>query len=194
MLSENTELTEGGDIAIVHSTGWMTNKYIRFMPYGSESNSWLVSPAVSLGNDAAKKFQATLTLLSLELGTTDNFTMKVVVANDGENFSSANVIGTIEKSDLPVDGEQKDFTFDFTGFSGSIRLGYYIEDSCTEGYLSFLEFLKMGLAEGEGTPVGIQQNTTTVRNAGNIFNLQGQRMEKMQKGLYIIDGKKVIKK
>jgi hypothetical protein len=195
-LSENTELTEGGDFQVIQRSGLggMTMKNIYFSPYGATSNSWLVSPAISLGSDATKKFQATLALSTLELGESDSFTLKVVVANDGENFSSANVIGTIEKSDLPANGEEKDFTFDFTGFSGSIRLGYYIEASGEAYGLTYLEFLKMGLAEGEGTPVGIQQNTATVRNAGNIFNLQGQRMNTMQKGLYIIDGKKVIKK
>ena len=195
-LSENTELTEGGDFQVIQRSGFggMTMKYIYFSPNGATSNSWLVSPAISLGNDATKKYQATLALSTLELGESDSFTLKVVVTNDGENFSSANVIGTIEKSDLPANGEEKDFTFDFTGFSGSIRLGYYIEASGEAYGLTYLEFLKMGLAEGEGTPVGIQQNTATVRNAGNIFNLQGQRMNTMQKGLYIIDGKKVIKK
>ena len=45
---------------------------------------------------------------------------------------------------------------------------------------------------GEGVVTGIQTvNTTTVENNG-IFNLQGQRMNSVQKGLYIINGKKVV--
>ena len=40
---------------------------------------------------------------------------------------------------------------------------------------------------------GIQTVTTTAQPAG-IFNLQGQRMNTVQKGLYIVNGKKVIVK
>ena len=43
----------------------------------------------------------------------------------------------------------------------------------------------------EGTTTGIS-NVTADNNAVNIFNLQGQRMNSVQKGLYIINGKKVV--
>ena len=45
----------------------------------------------------------------------------------------------------------------------------------------------------EGTTTGIS-NVTADNNAVNIFNLQGQRMNTVQKGLYIVNGKKVIVK
>ena len=193
-LTENTELAEGGDIQVTQRSGFggMMIKYIYFTPSGTTSNSWLVSPAIGLGTDATKKLQATLSLNAMELGESDSFTLKVVVANDGENFSSANVIGTIEKSELE-EGTDKDFTFDFTGFSGSIRLGYYIEASNEDGLATYLNFLKMGLLVDD-TAVGIQQNVTTQQPANAIFNLQGQRIGKAQKGLNIVDGKKFIVK
>lgn len=193
-LTENTELAEGGDFLVMQRSGFggMMLKYIYFTPSGTTSNSWLVSPAIGLGTDATKKLQATLSLNAMELGESDSFTLKVVVANDGENFSSANVIGTIEKSELE-EGTDKDFTFDFTGFSGSIRLGYYIEASNEDGLATYLNFLKMGLLVDD-TAVGIQQNVTTQQPANAIFNLQGQRISKAQKGLNIVDGKKFIVK
>ena len=43
----------------------------------------------------------------------------------------------------------------------------------------------------EGTTTGIS-NVTADNNAVNIFNLQGQRMNSVQEGLYIINGKKVV--
>lgn len=43
----------------------------------------------------------------------------------------------------------------------------------------------------EGTTTGIS-NVTADNNAVNIFNLQGQRMNSVQKGLYIINGQKVV--
>ncbi|MBQ9667396.1 MAG: fibronectin type III domain-containing protein [Prevotella sp.] len=154
-LTENTELSEGGDILVTQRSGFggMMIKNITFSPYGSSTNSWLVSPSISLGDNAAAKYQATLTLTSIYLG--DEVTLKVVVAKDGENFSSANVIGTIAQSELPSADEEdaseedasKDFTFDFTGFSGSIRLGYYIEGTGSD--LTSLQFDKMGLKLGE---------------------------------------------
>lgn len=145
-LTEDTELTEGGDIAVVQRSGFGgMQKYIRFMPYGTSSNSWLVSPAVSLGDDATKKFKANLTLFSI--AKADAVTLKIVVANDGENFSSSNVIGTIELADLPESETTKDYSFDFTGFSGSIRLGYYIEGEGND--LTWLQFDKMGISTVE---------------------------------------------
>lgn len=43
-----------------------------------------------------------------------------------------------------------------------------------------------------GETVGISQvNSEAAQNAG-IFNLNGQRMMNVQKGLYIINGKKVL--
>ena len=45
----------------------------------------------------------------------------------------------------------------------------------------------------EGTPTAISEVKAQPATAGTIYNLAGQRVEKAQKGLYIIDGKKVMK-
>lgn len=187
-LSENTELSEGGDIAIVQRSGFGgVQKHIQFMPYGATSNSWLVSPSVSLGNDAYSKFVATLTLTTVYKG--DPITLKVVVANDGENFSSANVIGTIEMADLPESEESQSYNFDIEGFSGSIRLGFYVEGSGSD--MTWIEFDKMGIKADTSTSLSSVKAVTAPQA---VYNLSGQRLDQPRKGMMIIDGKKQIVK
>ena len=187
-LSENTELSEGGDIVITQRSGFGgMQKNIRFMPYGATSNSWLVSPSVSLGNDAYSKFVATLTLTTVYKG--DPITLKVVVANDGENFSSANVIGTIEMADLPESEESQSYNFDIEGFSGSIRLGFYVEGSGSD--MTWIEFDKMGIKADTSTSLSSVKAVTAPQA---VYNLSGQRLDQPRKGMMIIDGKKQIVK
>lgn len=54
------------------------------------------------------------------------------------------------------------------------------------------QFTFIGL-DGE-TTTGIEAINTTEQKNGEVYNLQGQRMAKTQKGLYIVNGKKVIMK
>lgn len=186
-LSESTTLANGGDIKV--ATGGWGGKYIRFMPYGVTSDSWLVSPMISLGSDNDKQYQATLTLTTIEL--LDDITLQIVVSKDGETFSSADVIGTITKADLPQNEESKDFTFDFTGYSGSIRLGYYIKGAADN--LTWIQFDKMGLKENE-TPTRVLNAKTFDNNAKTIYSLSGQRLNNTQRGVNIVNGKKVAVK
>jgi len=48
-------------------------------------------------------------------------------------------------------------------------------------------------SEKTAEPSGIN-NVMVEAKAGKVYNLQGQRMEKAQKGLYIVDGKKIMVK
>ena len=47
---------------------------------------------------------------------------------------------------------------------------------------------------GPTTPVAISETKTDVQNATTIYNLNGQKVEKARKGLYIINGNKVVMK
>ena len=172
VLSDNTELSEGGDIQVVQRSGFGgVQKYIRFSPYSAETNSWLVSPAISLGSDASKTYQATLTIKTLYIG--DEVTVKVVVAQDGENFSSDNVIGTFTTADLATEeNETTDFTFDFTGFTGSVRLGYYVSGAGSD--MSWFDFDKLGVKLGEETPA--ESTVTYALKVGDSFT-SGQTVD-----------------
>ena len=48
--------------------------------------------------------------------------------------------------------------------------------------------------EAQEVPTGISGFTAEKQNSATIYNLNGQRVEKAQKGLYIINGKKVMVK
>lgn len=45
----------------------------------------------------------------------------------------------------------------------------------------------------EGTPTAIQTITGATKKSDAIFNLSGQKVDKATKGLFIINGKKVMK-
>ena len=59
-------------------------------------------------------------------------------------------------------------------------------------------YLKVEAAEGrlaivfDNTTTGINDGQRSTVN-GQLYNLQGQRVEKAVKGLYIVNGKKVLK-
>lgn len=66
-------------------------------------------------------------------------------------------------------------------------------ESPAEGRIVKLEFLEDQNGNGE-SPTGIVHTASQNDNTKQVFNLQGQRMQKLQKGLYIINGKKVVTK
>lgn len=145
VLATPTELEEGGDVQI-RASMWGSRTYrTQFQPW-ADTNSWLVTPKLNIGNDAKKQWVAKLGLMTQYLGEND-LTIKVVVAKDGETFNEADVIGTIAKSDLAAQDEEKEFEFPFSGCSGSIRLGFYFEGTGEDQ--PFLEIMTVGLLEGE---------------------------------------------
>ncbi len=58
--------------------------------------------------------------------------------------------------------------------------------------ISWLSFKNVNYVAGDAT--GIQSVATTAANTNAIYNLAGQRVMNAQKGLYIMNGKKVVKK
>ena len=190
VLGETTTLEEGGDINIA-TAGWGAATYnTRFAPYDSETHSWLVTPKLGLGNNA-KDYIAKLALSTIFEGSESQITVKVVVARDGENFSSNDVIGTITNDQLPTnDEENKEYSFPVSGFTGDVRLGIYFEGEGSD--MSWFIIDKVGLTIDEVTT-----DISTVRrpSAGQTtYNLSGQRMAQPNKGLIIVNGKKTLKK
>ncbi len=79
--------------------------------------------------------------------------------------------------------------FDVTEAKEIVTLGINVETGNSGNWVSFSDFRLVKLAE-------ISTGITDVTNAQNrqaIYNLRGQRVEKAAKGLYIINGKKVVK-
>ncbi len=188
-LTENSELEEGGDVNIRRSM-WGTISYTTVFAPFADTQSWLVTPKLGIGDDATKQWVAKLGLFTQFLGE-DDLTIKVVVAKDGETFSSADVIGTITKSELPEEDEIQEYEFPFSGYTGSIRLGFYFEGEGED--LPWLEVTKVGLLEGVATGIATVADSTADGQQA-VFNLQGQRVNGQQKGLLIIGGRKVLVK
>ena len=53
---------------------------------------------------------------------------------------------------------------------------------------------RLAISFGDNTTTGIGHVTAPSQSAGQAYNLQGQRVEKVKKGLYIVNGKKIVMK
>ena len=186
-LGETTTLEEGGDI-VIRKMGWGTVMYrTLFNPMGSSTESWLVSPKFAVGDDASRQFVAKLSLLTQFVGEDSNLSVKIVVAKDGENFSSADVIGTISNDELPTsDAEPVEFSFPFSGYTGNIRLGYYFEGTGSD--MSWYELFEVATLEDAVSVQSIKADN----GDGKVYNLQGVQLNNPQKGVNIVNGKKVV--
>ena len=79
-------------------------------------------------------------------------------------------------------GEPDEYTFH------ADRPFFYIISEQSTGVIFFI-----GQYTGPGTASSIRPIPNLFRNGREIYNLAGQRLSKMQKGINIIDGKKILK-
>lgn len=188
-LGETTTLEEGGDI-VIRTSGWGTVMYrTLFNPMSNSTASWLVSPKFAVGDDASRQFIANLSLLTQFVGEDCNLTVKVVVAKDGENFSSDDVIGTITNDQLPTsDAEPVDFAFPFSGYTGNIRLGFYFEGTGSD--MSWYELYRVAVLED----LSSVQSVKADNGDDKVYNLQGVKLNSPQRGINIVNGKKMVVK
>ena len=188
-LGETTTLEEGGDI-VIRTSGWGTVMYrTLFNPMSNSTASWLVSPKFAVGDDASRQFIANLSLLTQFVGEDCNLTVKVVVAKDGENFSSDDVIGTITNDQLPTsDAEPVDFAFPFSGYTGNIRLGFYFEGTGSD--MSWYELYRVAVLED----LSSVQSVKADNGDDKVYNLQGVQLNSPQRGINIVNGKKMVVK
>ena len=121
------------------------------------------------------------------MGEDSNLSVKIVVAKDGENFSSADVIGTISNDELPTsDAEPVEFSFPFSGYTGNIRLGYYFEGMGSD--MSWYELFEVATLEDAVSVQSIKADN----GDGKVYNLQGVQLNNPQRGVNIVNGKKVV--
>ena len=97
--------------------------------------------------------------------------------------------GTISNDELPAtDEEPVEYSFPFSGYTGNVRLGYYIEGSGSD--MTWLELTKVGLLIDTSAIQGISGAGTN----DAVYSLQGVKLNKAQRGVNIINGKKVLVK
>ena len=126
-------------------------------------------------------------MLTQFVGEDSNLSVKIVVAKDGENFSSADVIGTISNDELPTsDAEPVEFSFPFSGYTGNIRLGYYFEGTGSD--MSWYELFEVATLEDAVSVQSIKADN----GDGKVYNLQGVQLNNPQRGVNIVNGRKVV--
>lgn len=95
--------------------------------------------------------------------------------------------------------EGKDVSAVSTAFTNAIATAAFYNDNAAtmvEMGKALYELIKAveEYKEAQEVPTGISGFTAEKQNSATIYNLNGQRVEKAQKGLYIINGKKVMVK
>lgn len=118
-------------------------------------------------------------------------TVEVTFSNTGGSNKNRFVKVTCGEAEptigkVEADGTTKR-TEKFDVVAGDVYIAGYTPD---EGGNSALRFFKVVYTEGDAT--GIQTVNNNAANNGVIYNLAGQRVMNAQKGLFIINGNKVV--
>ncbi len=142
-------------------------------------------------------------LLKTESKLTDNTNFNFTEAAEAGTVSDGNMLhGTVDESGKAYAGEGNWKYYKLTTKNGS-NLGFYFgvdggaafANGANKAYLAVPadQALARGYVFGDETTsigqTGIEQMTN--KNAA-IYNLSGQRVNKAQKGIYIVNGKKVV--
>ena len=152
------------------------------------------------GNGASSVTEGTPVLLIGEEGATS------VTATIGSNYATSpattNVLtGTFIGTSIDTSADSNNYLLGKDA-ANSNRIGFYHFDSTSyalkanRAYLNTAVSLAKGFIlmfdEGDATGVGSLAPDQSVEE-GTIYNLSGQRVSKVQKGIFIINGKKVLK-
>ena len=86
----------------------------------------------------------------------------------------------LAKALITIDGEEVATTVDANGI---------VIIPCEEGQTVVIDFTQ----EGQGSTTAIENSTLNSHPSTEIYDLMGRRVEKAEKGIYIVNGKKVIK-
>lgn len=191
VLADPTEMKNGYDFTYYSSTG-----SLYFSAYDENCNSWYVSPELTL--DADTEYEMTFDITtsrrsSYRTPSTDN-SISIVVAADGENFYSKDVVRTITYDEYKDEETDYSFTIPVKGYDGKVRLGIYVASE-TGVPLSFY-INSIGLSEKVADSIGRPAVETTADAAETVavYNAAGQRTDRLQKGINIVrraDGKTV---
>ena len=105
----------------------------------------------------------------------------VLAAKNGVGLYKAAYNVSTDKSN---DGTAEEPAVTYEAFLNNAFKAYLVVEGANAPMFSF--------DRGEGT-TGIDNSQLTIDNSAVIYDLAGRRVEKMEKGIYIVNGKKVIK-
>ena len=187
------------------------NSQISFTDTEVLKTSWMESPAIELGAEAnTLKVDVAASMFTFRTFAAPTYEMQdgeefaLQLTTDGEEYTN---ILTLNKDNMPaveadpdaeleagnywVNGVFEPYSIDFTEYAGqTVRLRILIK-RYTNGAVMFRN---LAIEEKE-TTVGIddaQRSTFNVQRS--MFNLQGQRVSTPQKGIVVVNGRKVVVK
>lgn len=128
----------------------------------------------------------------------DDVAIPVATSAASYDFSSNEMIGVNAKTLVAYDGEGSKKNYILA--DGTSGVGFYKAKDTGANLAAHKAYLSTATAASardflgfEDETTGIEKVETAKQNAGVYFNLAGQRVVNPTKGLYIVNGKKVIK-
>ena len=131
-------------------------------------------------------------LLSAPVGATTPVDVPVIASEEAETVTDNCLIGVTEETMISEDAYILSVnTDDVIGF---YRAGSYNRLGANRAYIASVAGVKAFAIDFEDDATAIQTiDNGQLTTDGAIFNLAGQRMGKMQKGINIVNGKKILK-
>ena len=104
-----------------------------------------------------------------------------IVSNAGAELKVRCVRGAMELAEalITIDGEEVATTVDANGI---------VTIPCEKGATVEIDFT----TKGQGSTTGIENSELNTQNSALIYDLMGRRVEKAEKGIYIVNGNKVV--
>ena len=151
---------------------------------------------------SASSGQVNMTKFNSGISSTDGAFLQVVTASSDNKYKFTPASSTDDPTTnllLPTT-EENIAANNYVFASGSNGLGFYKLGTALSGvgkgkaYLAAGEYgSRLSIVFG-GEASGINETTMGISNTDNCFDLQGRRVAQPTKGLYIVNGKKVIMK
>ena len=132
--------------------------------------------------------------------TLENGTYLLTVKARGNGATSYKLFAGEDTADITTSGNTggvfgrgwNDFFVVFDATGESVTIGMQLETGNSSNWLSWGNFRLIRLSDNASTGISSIERDNTAN--GEVFNLQGQRVAKAVKGLYIAKGKKMIVK
>lgn len=186
---ENTSLPEGLTYVWNHDSNY---KYMKASAYNKKnfaSESWLVSPWIELSSAEVVRYAFFDHCINKYFGNVETEATVWIKEEGGEWKQQTITYPAIKENSNWSDFETQEISL--AGYEGKkIKVGFkYVSTDQAAGTWEIKNF-----GVSATTPQGIESVEAGKATKQVIYNMAGQRMEKMQKGLNIVNGKKVIKR
>lgn len=128
ILSTPTTFTDGDAWQFI--SGWWSTS-LNYSPTGV-ANDWWISPIIDLGEAGVNTIADFTIETSYGNSTATDATLQLVVAADSKSFNAADTVITVKASEFPEAYESATFSASLKGYSGKVRIGFYVHSTDTE--------------------------------------------------------------